>query len=330
MITRRKLVMAIGAGALAPLASLAQHAGKVWRIGLLMPESAAAWATKTESFKKGLLELGYVEGKNIVIESRWADGIYDRMPAMAAELMRLKVDVIVTSASAGSLAAQRATTTIPIVILAIGDIVAAGLVTNLPHPGGNITGSTFFDTELSAKRIELLKDALPNAKHIGVLTNPDSIGNAWKASVQAVQAAAKSLRLELKIFEARRPHEFEPAFSAMAKARIDAIAILNQPLFDSEVNTKILAELALKHRLPSISGADFAIAGGLIGYGASFTEMYRRAAFFVDKIFKGAKPGDIPIEQPMRFDFVLNMKTAKALGLKIPGLILVQATKVIE
>ena len=329
MIARRTVVIALGAGALViPLTPYAQQPAKIFRIGFLGSESASAWAARVESFRKGILDRGYLEGKNVVIEFRWAEGKYDQLPELAAELVRLKVDVIVTGTSGGALAAQHATATTPIVIGAIGDVVDAGLVTNLAHPGGNVTGSTFFDMELSAKRIELLKDAFPRARRIGALMNPDNPGKSRTSTLGAMNAAARSLKVELQIFEARRPNEFESAFSAMAKARVDAVAIPNQPIFDA--NEKVLAELAVKHRLPSISGSGFAEAGGLIGYGASFLEMYHRAASFVDKIFKGAKPGDLPIERPTKFDFVINKKTGKTLGIKFPNSILVQATKVIE
>jgi putative ABC transport system substrate-binding protein len=314
---RRKLLAVFGAGALvAPLASFAQQQpAKVPRIGFLGAESASGYTSRVDALRAGLRELGYVEGKNIAIEFRWADGNNDRLPELAAELVRLKVDVIVTHAFPGTRAARQATTTIPIVTAAVADPVALGLVASLARPGGNVTGSTFFYPEVIAKRLELLK----------VLLNPD--GPAIGTFFSAMQLSARSLKVALHRFEARGLNEFEGAFSAMAKKRIEAVAVIEDPIFFA--NAKGLADLAAKQRFSSIGFNEYAEAGGLIGYGANYLELWRRAAYFVERILKGTKPADLPIEQPTKFELVINMKTAKALGIKIPSSILLRADKVL-
>ena len=327
MITRRKLVLALGAGAFAPLASFAQQQpAKVYRIGFLGAESAFGFASYVEALRAGLRDLGYVEGKNIVIEFRWGEGKYDRLPGLAAELVRLKVDVLVTQGTPGTRAAKQATTTIPIVMATSADAVATGLVAGLARPEGNVTGSTYFGPELAAKRLELLKDAMPRVTKVAVLLNPDNPVNG--PNLQAMVTAAKLLKLDLQQFEARGPNEFDSAFAAMAKKRVDAVTINEDAIFTS--NPRAIAEFATKQRLPLIGFTEFAEAGGLLSYGVNRIEMYRRAAYFVDKILRGANPGDLPIERPTKFELVINMKTAKALGIKIPGSILLRATNVIE
>ena len=328
MITRRRLVIALGAGALAaPLASFAQQQpAKVARIGFLGAGYAIGQMAPVEALRASLRDLGYVEGKNIFIEYRWADGKYDRLPDLAAELVRLKVDVLVTYGTPGTRAAKQATTTIPIVMATSGDAVAVGLVASLARPDGNVTGLTFFDPELSAKRLELLKEAMPRLTRVAVLLNPDN--PAKGPSLQAMGITAKSLKVGLQQFDVRGPNEFERAFSAMAKGRVNAVWIHQDPMLYA--NIKVIANLAAKQRLPSIGFPEFAEAGGLIGYGVNFLELYRRAAVFVDKILKGAKPGDLPVERPTKFELVINLKTAKALGIKIPQTLLQRADKVIE
>jgi putative ABC transport system substrate-binding protein len=327
LITRRKLIVALGAGALAaPLACLGQSPAKGARIGFLGAGSASGSAEWVEALRAGLRDLGYREGENLVIEFRWAEGKYDRLPDLVTELVRLKVDALVTHGTPGTLAGKRATATIPIVMAASGDPIGTGLVASLAHPGGNITGSTFFDAEISAKRLELLKDILPSTKRIAVLLNLDNSVNA--PMLQAMEVTAKSLKLELQTFGVRSPGEFESAFSAMAKRRIDAVTIQQEVLFSA--NVKGLADLAAKHRFPSVGFVGLAEAGGLMSYGVNFPVLFRRAAVFVDKILKGANPGDLPIERATSFDFHVNRKTAKALGIKIPNSILVRANKVIE
>ena len=328
MITRRRIVITLGAGVLtAPLASFAQQqTTKVFRIGFLGTESASGYASNMEALLAGLRELQYVEGKNFVIESRWAEGKYDRLPGLAAELVHLKIDVLVTHGTPGTRAAKRATTTIPIVIATSGDPVANGLVASLARPGGNVTGSATFTAELMGKRLELLKGAVQRITLVAVLANADN--PAMTVDVKVIEATARSLQVGLRQFEVRRPREFESAFSAMTKGRVDAVVIHQDGMLNA--NPGAIADLAVKHRLPSAGFKDFAEAGGLIGYGANFLEMYRRAAGFVDKILKGAKPGDLPVERPTKFELVVNMKTAKALGIQIPNSILVRADKVIE
>jgi putative ABC transport system substrate-binding protein len=306
--------------------SRAQQPAKVARIGFLGANSASSWASRLESFWLGLRELGYVEGKNFVIEFRWADEQYDRLPALAAELVRLKVDVLVTYGTPGTLAAKHATTTIPIVMVHTGDAIITGLVANLARPGGNITGSTFFVPELMAKQLELLKDALPRITQVATLVKPDN--PLLRTPPQALHMAAKSLKIELQQFEARGPDEFGAAFSALAKRRVDAVAILDDAVFIA--NARALANLAAKHRLPSAGFDELAEAGGLIGYGVDFLPMYRRAALFVDKILKGAKPGDLSIEQATKFRLIINIKTSNALGLTIPQSLLLRADEVIQ
>ncbi len=272
--------------------------------------------------------MGYVEGKNIVIEFRFAQGQYDRLPELAAELVRLKVDVIVTHSAPGALAAKQATATnpIPVVMTNVGDAVGSGIVASLARPGGNITGDTFYVTELVAKRLELLKDAIPRVRRVAVLANPDNAATAQYLS--ATETAASELNVVLSRFHARSPADLDGAFAAMAKESVDALAVIEDVVLIA--NFKRIAELAVKQRLPSISFIEYADAGGLFGYGVNFLALYRRAPVFVDKILKGAKPADLPVERPTTFDFVINMKTAKALGLTIPQSVLRRADEVIQ
>ena len=326
MTTRRTVVLALGASALAsPFVSAAQPA-RMARIGFLGATSAKAYASRVEALRAGLRDLGYVEGKNIVIEFRWADGKYERLPELAAELVRLKVDVIVTHGTPGTFAAKKATTAIPIVMAISGDAVATGLVPSVARPGGNITGSTFFNPELAAKRLELMREAVPSVKRISVLLNPANQVNG--PTLKAMQATAASLKLELQPVEVRGPEEFERAFSAIGAGRDDALAVVEDAMLIS--NARPLADLAARNRLPSIGFLDFVEAGGLMAYGVNLVEVFRRAAVFVDKILKGTRPADLPVERSTRFDFVINLKTAKMLGLTIPQLILLRADRVIE
>jgi putative ABC transport system substrate-binding protein len=268
--------------------------------------------------------LGYVEGKNTVIEFRWADGDLDRLPALAAELVRLKVDVLVTHAE-GTRAAGRATASIPIVMAVTADAMGTGLVASLARPGGNVTGSTILIPEISAKRLELLKAAVPHITRVAVLVRKDSY---WKTFLQMLQSTGKAMSLTMQFFEVRGPAEFESAFSEMAKARVDALVVSEEPILIA--NRKAIAELAAKYRWPSSGFVGVAEAGGLIGYGIYGPEVYRHAAVLVDKILKGAKPGELPIEQPTKFKLVINLKTAKALGLVIPQSLLLRADEVIQ
>ncbi len=310
----------------AVLPANAQSVEKVHRIGFLGLATPTGFADKVEGFRTGLRELGYVEGENIVIEFRWTEGRYERLPALAAELVALEVDVIVTQATIGVRTAKRATQTIPIVIGAVGgDPVASGLVASLARPGGNVTGSNFFGRELAAKRLELIKAAVPGIERVAVLFHPR---DATRRMVKAMSPLAGSLGLQLRTYAVRRVAEFERAFSEMSGGPFDAVAVNEDPLFLT--NSKRIAHLATRHRLPLVGYIESVKAGGLLGYGANIAEMHRRAAYFVDRILKGADPAELPIERATKFDLVVNLKTAKALGITFPPSILLRATEVIE
>ena len=327
MTTRRELLIVLGAGAVAaPLASFAQQPAKVARIGFLGVVSAATYESRVDALRAGLRELGYVEGKNLAFEFRWADGKMDRLPALAADLVHRKVDVIVAQGTSGTRAAQQATPSIPIVMGAGGDVVAIGLVSGLAHPGGNITGLTFFSNELAVKRLEILATSVPKSRQVASLVNPDSPG--FPPVRDAMELAAKSLKVALKQFPVRGPDDIEGAFSAIVRERIRLVVVHEESAIN--IHRGRFAQLALQHRLLMAGNKDLAEAGGLVGYGVDFPALYRRAASFVDRILKGAKPGDLPIEQATKFELVINLKTAKALGVKFPQQLLVRADKVIE
>ena len=279
-----------------------------------------------EALRAGLRDLGYVEDKNIVIDFRWAEEKYERLPELAAELVRLKVEVIVTGGTPTILAAKSATTTIPIVMAIAPEAVASGLVASLARPGGNVTGMTGFIPEVTAKRLELLMDAFPRTRQVAVLFNPGS--PATILSLRAMEATAKSLKMELHQFGVTGAGDFDSAFAAMAKKRVDAVVTTDDAMLNANVGA--IAKLAAKIRLPSVGLSEFAEAGGLMAYGVNRLELYRRAAYFVDRILKGAKPADLPVEQATRFETVLNLKTAKALGLQFPQAVLARADRVIE
>ena len=321
-------VMALALSLLAaPLAVAGQPAGKVYRLGFLGSATASGYAPMIAALRQGLRDLGYDEGKNIVIEYRWAEERYDRLPNLAAELVALKVDLIVTHGTPGSLAAKQATTTFPVVMAAAGDPVASGIVASLARPGGNITGSTFFNVELAVKRLEMLKEAVPRARRIAVLLNPENPVN--RLVLSEMEVGAKSLKVELQQFAVRGPDQFESAFSAIVARRANALTVLDDPMIIAR--TRQVADLAATKRLLSIGfSKEYAVAGGLMAYGVDLPAMYRRAATYVDKILKGAKASDLPIERAMRFEVVINMKAAKALALKIPPSILVRATELIQ
>ena len=313
------------------LATHAQQPAKVARIGYLTSGSLGSPETRAglDALREGLRERGYVEGRNILIEYRAADGKFDRLPGLAAELARLKVDVIVAVATPAARAAQQATTTIPIVGVAMGDPVQDGLVASLARPGGNITGSTFLGPELVPKRMELLKEALPRVSRVAVLWHPGAFGErTTKDMMNQAEAAARTLGLQLQFLEAQGPDEFDRAFSAMTRAHTEALFVFPSTMLFSE-RRRIVA-LAEKHRLPAMFNArEFVVLGGLIAYGASITNLNLRAATFVDRILKGAKPADLPVEQPTEFELVINLKRAKALGLTIPQPLLQRANEVI-
>jgi putative ABC transport system substrate-binding protein len=323
---RRTFVRAIGAGlAIAPFAARTQQAGTVRRIGVLSPFAPADAAPWHEAFRQGLRELGWIEGKNIGIEYRYAKAPAD-LPALAAELVRLKVDVIVTSAT-GTLPAKEATRTIPIVMASNADPVVMGMVASLARPGGNVTGLSQISSELAGKRLELLKEIVPNLSRVAVMWNPGGRGST--VNWQEVQPPAKSLGLQLYSLETRNPSDFDRAFADASRAHVGALAIMPNPLFAG--NLRRLADLAIKSRLPAIfSLREFVDSGGLVAYGPNRTDEFRRAATYVDKILKGAKPADLPVEQPTKFELVINLKTAKALGLTIPQSLLLRADEVIQ
>jgi putative tryptophan/tyrosine transport system substrate-binding protein len=322
---RREFIALLGGIAAWPIAARAQQSTPVARIGYLNTNDASTAASYVEAFRAGLRDLGYVEGKNFVIESRFAEGNVDRLPELAAELVRGNVDVIITSAS-GVVAAQRATSTIPIVMLVIGDAVTSGVVTSLRHPGGNITGSSFFNPELMAKRLELLKEVAPSMTQAAVLLTPGLLGN--RQVLRAMEMTAEVLKVGLQPFETRGSSEYESTFAAIADKKIGEIVVQDNPIFIRDA--KLLAAIAAKQRLASVGFSEFTAAGGLVAYGVNFRDMYRRGAYFVDKILKGAKPGDLPVEQPTKFELVINLRTAKALGLTIPPTLLARADEVIE
>ena len=327
MNKRRKIIIALGASALAsPLLPHAQTTTKVWRIGFLGTAFASGYVKEVDAIRAGLRDLGYVEGKNITIEYRWAENKPERLKAMAEELVALKVDVIVTHANSGARAASQATKTIPIVTADGNDPVVAGLVASLARPGGNLTGSTGFQTELAAKRVELLKEVAPRIKRVAALITASGPNNT--KTLEAIGAAAKQAKLELYPFEVKGIDELPAAFTAMTKKHVEAAVIDEIPMLNS--NGGIIAALAVTHRLPAVGLTIFGDAGGLVGYGANRSMLYGRAAYFVDKILKGANPGDLPIERATKFDLIVNLKTAKTLGIKIPQQVLQRADRVIE
>ena len=309
-----------------PLAAKAQPSGKGYRIGCLGATSPAGYASQIEAFRGGLRDLGYVEGKNLIIEFRWAEGNYARLPDLAAELVRLKPDVLVTHAGAGTRAAKHATATIPIVFGVAGEAVELGLVESLARPGRNVTGSSTFFPELNAKRLEVLKQAVPHLSRVGVLLNPDNPANV--ATLKAMEATARFLNVRLQSMEVRRPAEFEGAFVTLVKGRVGALAVYDDAMFIA--GAAQIADLARKNRVATIGSIEYARAGGLLALGVNYADLWRRAAGIVDKIFKGAKPADLPVEQPTRFDLIVNLKMAKAIGLTIPPSLLVRADQVIE
>jgi putative ABC transport system substrate-binding protein len=329
MTTRRTaLLLAFVSLALAGQPAFAQSGSRVWRIGFLSPAASKSpvWAARVDALRAGLRELGYVEGRNLVIDFRWAEGDLARLPALANELIALKPDVLVTATTPGAMAAKRATKSIPVVLASVGDPVFTGLVPSLARPGGNLTGSSLFTADESAKRVELIKDALPRVQRVALLVNPTN--PLWAGSVEEVARVAKALKIELQRIEARVPGELELAIAAAVEKRADALVLVEDSLFTGEARR--IAELAVKHKLPAIGQVVFAEAGGLIGNGTNQVVLFRRAAVFVDKILKGAKPADLPIEQATRFELIVNLKTAKALGISLPKQLTFRADRIIE
>jgi len=330
MNTRRKLIIAFGAGALtAPFASFAQQQGKIWRVGFLSqrarPDSLDSGAIS--ELRRGMRELGYVEGKNLNIEWRFADGKAERLPGLAAELAQMKVGIIVAVGSLATSAAQRATTTIPIVMVSVSDPVGIGLVKSLARPGGNITGLSDLLGDISSKHLELLLGMVPKLTRVAVMVNPVNGSNA--TILKNIQVAAQRTAVKILPVEIERSQNIEKAFSLMIKDKVGAVIVASDGLFFQQASQ--IAKLAAKNRLPTISWVrEYVEAGGLMSYGANITDLYWRSATYVDKIFKGAEPGDLPVEQPTKFELVINGKTAKALGLNIPQSLLVMTDKVIE
>jgi ABC-type uncharacterized transport system substrate-binding protein len=305
----------------------AQQPAKVPRVGVFLPASASSTAHLVEAFRQGLREHGYVGKQNLTLEPRYAEGKVERLAGLAAELVRFKVDVIVVGSTPGAMAAKNATGAIPIVIVTTGDPVAGGLVASLARPGGNITGLTALGQELGGKRLELLKEAVPKVSGVAVLSNPANPDSGL--SLKGVEVAARALGVQLRVQEVRDPTEFEKAFEAITREGARALMVLPDPMFVSQA-VQIVA-LSAKSRLPAMyAHREFVDAGGLMFYGASLADMWRRAATYVDKILKGAKPGDLPVEQPKKFEFIINLKAAKQIGLTIPPNVLVRADTVIR
>jgi putative ABC transport system substrate-binding protein len=325
-VERRAFVGVVALGLLvAPLASEAQTA-KVYRIGVLRTQLRHAPDSAAEGLRQGLGELGYFDGQNVVLEYRWAEGRPDQLPALARDLVRANVDVIVTGGEQAILAAKQATSTIPIVMGASNDPVGARLVASLARPGGNVTGMTVLSRELSRKRLQLLKEALPRASRVAVLSNPAYPGTAL--DLTETRSAALELGFTLQNVEVHSVADLEAALAA-ARERADALLPLGDPFFTGQ--RVQLVNLATKHRFPGMYyWKEFVEAGGLMSYGPSLHDLYRRAASHVDKILKGAKPADLPVEQPTKFELIINLKTAKALGLTIPPSLLLRADQVIE
>jgi ABC-type uncharacterized transport system substrate-binding protein len=328
-IRRRKFLLSAGALLVAPLAAEAQQAAKIARIGYLSA-NLAGFPHLTEAFLQGLRDLGYIEGRNLVIEYRDAVGKFERLPAFAAELVALKVDVIVVGGTPQALAAKQATKTIPIVFASSGDPVSSGLVTSLARPGGNVTGLSALIPELVGKCLEQLKQAVPEVSPVAVLWQPGGLGERTdKNMLKEAEVAAQSLGMRLQFVEVRGHADVDRAFSDMTSARAGALIVLSTPMFFTE--RRRLVDLAAKNRLPAVYPLrDFVDAGGLMSYGPNIADMFRRAATYVDKILKGASPGDLPVDQPTKFELVINLKTAKTLGLTIPQSLLLRADRLIE
>jgi putative ABC transport system substrate-binding protein len=309
----------------APLAVDAQQGQKTPRIGFLSPGNATS--SPTDAFRQGLRELGYAEGQNLVVEYRWADGHTARLPALAAELVQLRVEVLVATNNSAVLAAKQATGNIPVVCVACSEPVGTGLVASLAHPGGNVTGLSLVTPELSGKRLQLLQETLPNIGRVALLWDAGHVGMSDR--VRETEAAAKRLGVTLHVEWVKDPANLNQAFAALAQARPDAFLTTVEPF--TEGHRQRIVEFAAQQRLPAMyEDREFVRAGGLMAYGPSFAANYRRAATYVDKMLKGAKPADLPVEQPTKFEMVINLKTAKALGLNIPQSVLIRADEVIR
>jgi putative ABC transport system substrate-binding protein len=312
---------------LGSLAAQAQQTGNVYRIGFLGNSTAALEANLVGPFREGLRELGYVEGRNVLIEYRWAEGKYDRFPALIGELLALKVAVIVTAGTPATLAVKKATTSVPLVMTAVGDPVGTGIVPSLSHPGGNITGLTAISTEMDAKRLQLLREVVPSVSYIALLWNAGS--PLQVLAEKQVQAAAQVLRMRVLSLGVKTEEEIKSALAVMARERPDALLVLADRLLLH--HRVLIMDFATRHRLPGVHAyRELVEAGGLMSFGPSYADMHKRAAYFVDRILKGAKPGDLPVERPRTFELVINLKVAKALGLTIPQSVLLRGTEIIQ
>ena len=311
-----------------PLAAVAQQAGRVWRIGLLSSASPSAGADRLLAFKQGLQELGYVEGQNLTVEYRWAEGRDDRLPALAADLVRLRVEMIITQGTLATLEARKASATMPVVFAVAGDPVGAGLVGSLTRPGGNVTGLAVLGSEMTAKRLELLRQAVPGVTRVAALWNPGNPSSG--PELRETEVAARTLGMLLQSVEARSAPMLEQAFGAMKKEKAGALIVLSDSMLFGQ-RTRI-ADLAIQNRLPAIAWTREFVESGrlLMVYGPNVAEMHRRAATYVDRILRGARPSDLPVEQPTRFELAINLKTAKILGLTIPPSLLLRADRVVE
>ena len=324
---RREFITLLGGTAAWPLAARAQQAGKVHRIGVLETISTTLNVANFYALREGLRQLGYAEGQNLVIEYRSADGRDDRFPGLARELLALKVDVIVTRGTPAAKAVKNATSTVPVVMMASGDPVGVGLVTSLARPGGNITGLSAIVGELSPKRLELIREIVPGLARIAVLANTsnDAVRRDWAR----IETAARSLGVQSQLLDLRESDALGPTFDDASARRADALVVVIDAI--TQANQQRIVDLAMKHRLPAIySSREFVNAGGLISYGVSYPDLYRRAATYVDKILKGTKPADLPVVQPTKFELVINLKTAKALGIEVRPSLLALADEVIE
>jgi len=326
-MNRREFIALLGGAAVAwPLPLSAQQAAKTYRIGYLGSTSHAEYAREVEALLKGLRQLGYEEGKNIAIHYQFAEGDYDRLPALAAKLVTLKVDVLLTHGTPGARAARQATSTIPIVVMAAADLVSSGLVPSIARPGGNLTGLTFFFAEICAKRVELIKEAVPGATRLGVLVNP--VNPSGEMALTAMQRTAGSLRVELLPVDVRARDGIAGAFATLVSRGAQALTFIEDPLLNS--NARYITQLAAQNRLPIIGEKSAAEAGALMAYAVDRYDLWFRTAYFVDKILKGTQAADLPIDQAAKFELIINLKTAKALGLELPTSILLRADEVIE
>jgi putative tryptophan/tyrosine transport system substrate-binding protein len=333
MDRRRFIGAAAGAFLAAPLTAEAQPAERVRRIGYLAPGASAATqstmaAQSIAAFRQGLRDLGWIEGRNVIIDYRFAEGKFDRLPDLATELVRLNVEVIAATTTPAAIAASNATGTIPIVMFVVGDPIGLGLIASLARPGGNVTGLTYsVGVEAFGKQLELLKETVPKVRRVAVLSNPAN--PSATLAISNVKVAARSFGLRLQLLETRDLDELDGAFAAMAKERAEALLVISDPSFG--IHGARLADLAARYRLPSMHGVrEMVEAGGLMNYGPSIPDNFRRAAGYVDKILKGSNPGDLAVQQPIKFELVINLKTARALGLKIPQSVLLRADEIIQ